>query len=148
MNRPYGQQCLAKAVALKEVVHEESVGCTAAGAQHSLVVHSVVLYPRGGAQRSCQSQTDRLTDSMQFLVWHHSQTLHQTCLHIFQFKPCELVPDRDVDFADEMSSVKPHMCVPVESMDPLYLLYTSGTTGLPKVCQAHTHSHTCSSSPT
>lgn len=31
-----------------------------------------------------------------------------------------------------MSLCKPHDCVPVDSNFPLYLLYTSGTTGAPK----------------
>jgi propionyl-CoA synthetase len=43
-----------------------------------------------------------------------------------------LKPGFDLDYEDEMATVQPHDCVPVSAMDPLYLLYTSGTTGLPK----------------
>ena len=50
-----------------------------------------------------------------------------------------MIEGRDVDYMEEMSndSIKPHDPVPVNAMHPLYLLYTSGTTGLPKVmiCQ-------------
>jgi len=44
----------------------------------------------------------------------------------------QLTAPRDVDWHAAMSTASPHDCVPVEATDPLYLLYTSGTTGQPK----------------
>jgi len=46
--------------------------------------------------------------------------------------PVAPVEGRDVDWQDAMSSATPADCVPVKATDPLYILYTSGTTGQPK----------------
>jgi propionyl-CoA synthetase len=40
--------------------------------------------------------------------------------------------ENDVDWAEAMASATPADCVPVPATDPLYILYTSGTTGKPK----------------
>ncbi|MDP5291857.1 propionyl-CoA synthetase [Oceanimonas sp. CHS3-5] len=53
---------------------------------------------------------------------------------VFQRRECpaDLPHERDKDWSALMQQAEPHPCVPVKATDPLYILYTSGTTGKPK----------------
>ncbi len=62
-----------------------------------------------------------------------SDTKPEKCI-VFQ-RPQEtasMIDGRDIDWNEAAAKAQPHDCVTVAATDPLYILYTSGTTGQPK----------------
>jgi propionyl-CoA synthetase len=68
---------------------------------------------------------DRALEAAQ---WH----VERTVLFARPQQHAELVPGRDEDWDKLVASAEPAECVAVEATDPLYVLYTSGTSGKPK----------------
>ena len=121
------------------------LACARLGAVHSVVFGGFAANelavriddatPKAIVSASCGIEPGRVIDYKPLLDRAIEQSRHKPqCCIILQRKarPCDLIPGRDFDWKAEMDTAEAHPCVPVAATDPLYILYTSGTTGQPK----------------
>jgi propionyl-CoA synthetase len=104
-------------------------------ASHELAVRIEDATPKVIVSASCGIEVKRIVEYKPLLDRALELSRHQPdhCI-IFQraVHRCVLVPPRDLDWHELMASAPPVSWVPVAATDPLYILYTSGTTGMPK----------------
>ena len=121
------------------------LACARLGAVHSVVfggfaanelaTRIVDAKPKAIVSASCGIEPSRLVEYKPLLDEAIELSTHKPSHCIIFQRPqvaASMIAGRDIDWHEAVANAEPHGCVSVAATDPLYLLYTSGTTGQPK----------------
>ncbi len=121
------------------------LACARIGAIHSVVFGGFAsnelatriddAKPKAILSASCGIEPNRVIQYKPLLDAAIEMAIHKPAACIIKQRPqaeASLTDGRDLDWDKALESFAPVDCVPVAATDPLYILYTSGTTGQPK----------------